>query len=56
MERFGEKWRQRKEAGGFLRDLWKGGGRISHADALERLGSKEYDLSPLAEDLKALFT
>jgi len=56
VERFGEKWRQRKEAGGFLRDLWKGGGRISHADALERLGSKEYDLSPLAEDLKALFT
>ena len=56
VERFGEKWRERKEAGGFLRDLWKGGGRISHADALERLGSKEYDLSPLAEDLKALFT
>jgi len=54
-ERFGEKWRHRKEAGGFLRDFWKGGGRISHADALERLGGKEYDFSPLAEDLNSLF-
>jgi hypothetical protein len=53
-ERFGEKWPQRKEAGGFLRDLWKGGGRITHADALERLGGKEYDFTPLAEDLKSL--
>jgi hypothetical protein len=55
-ERFGEKWPQRKEAGGFLRDLWKGGGRITHADALERLGGKEYDFTPLAEDLKSLLS
>jgi hypothetical protein len=53
-ERFGEQWRRRKEAGGFLRDLWKGGGRISHADALERLGGREYDFTPLVEDMKAL--
>ena len=53
-ERFGEGWRRRKEAGGFLKDLWKGGGRIAHADALERLGGREYDFSPLVEDMKAL--
>ena len=54
-ERFGEKWRMKKEAGGFLRDIWKGGGRISHSDALERLGGREYDFTPLIEDLKTLF-
>ena len=54
-ERFGEKWRLQKDAGGFLRDFWKGGGRISHSDALERLGGREYDFSPLVDDLKALF-
>jgi len=55
-ERFGERWRLRKEAGGFLRDFWKGGGRISHSDALERMGGHEYDFSPLAEDLKSLLS
>jgi hypothetical protein len=54
-ERFGEAWRQQKDAGGFLRDFWKGGGRLSHSDALERLGCREYDFSPLVDDLKALF-
>ena len=54
-ERFGEKWRLKKDAGGFLHDFWKGGGRISHADALERLGGREYDFTPVVEDLKGLF-
>jgi hypothetical protein len=45
----------KKEAGGFLRDLWRGGGKISHSDALERLGGREYDFTPLIDDLKALF-
>ena len=55
-ERFGNAWRLRKEAGGFLRDFWKGGGRISHSDALERMGGHEYDFSPLADDLKTLLS
>ncbi len=55
VERFGQEWFTKREAGGFLKDLWKGGGRLSYADALERLGGREPDFTPLLEDLKALF-
>jgi hypothetical protein len=54
-ERFGRDWFSKREVGGFLKDLWKGGGRLTYADAMERLGGRETDFSPLVEDMKALF-
>lgn len=54
-ERFGREWFARRDVGGFLRDLWKGGGRLSYSDAMERLGGREMDFTPLVEDLKSLF-
>jgi len=45
VERFGPEWFNRREAGRFLRDLWKGGGRLSTTEAMQRLGGKELDLS-----------
>jgi hypothetical protein len=54
-ERFGQDWFSKRDVGGFLRDLWRGGGRLTYADALERLGGgKETDFSLLADDLKPL--
>jgi hypothetical protein len=54
-ERFGRDWFSKRDVGGFLRDLWKGGGRLSYADAMERLGGSEADFSPLVEDVRQLF-
>jgi hypothetical protein len=53
-ERFGPEWFTKRDVGGFLKDLWKGGGRLSYADAMERLGGKEMDFSPMVDDLKSL--
>lgn len=53
-ERFGHEWFSKRDVGGFLRDLWKGGGRLTYSDAMERLGGKETDFSPLVDDLKSL--
>jgi len=54
VERFGRKWFTRQETGGFLRDLWKGGGKLGLGDALERLGGAGLDFSPLVKDLRDL--
>ena len=53
-ERFGNDWFAKRDVGGFLRDLWKIGGRLTYSDAMERLGGKETDFSPLVDDLKSL--
>jgi hypothetical protein len=53
-ERFGKDWFAKRDVGGFLRDLWKGGGRLTYSDAMERLGGRETDFSPLVDDLKSL--
>lgn len=55
VERFGAEWFNRREAGRFLRDLWKGGGRLGTTEAMQRLGGREMDFSPLVEDLRSLF-
>jgi hypothetical protein len=54
-ERFGRDWFAKRDVGGFLRDLWKVGGRLSYTDAMERLGGREMDFTPLVDDLKSLF-
>ena len=51
-ERFGRDWFAKRDVGGFLKDLWKGGGRLSYADAMERLGGKEMDFAPLVDDVR----
>jgi hypothetical protein len=53
-ERFGKDWSSKRDVGGFLRDLWKTGGKLSFSDAMERLGGREMDFAPLVDDLKLL--
>lgn len=54
VERFGPDWFDRPEAGSFLKDLWKMGGKLSLSAALGRLGGNEMDFSPLVENARAL--
>ena len=46
-ERFDEQWWRDKEAGDFLRRMWKEGGKITSQEILKRLGHEELDISPL---------
>jgi hypothetical protein len=46
-ENFDEQWWREKEAGDFIRKIWREGGRITSHEISKRLGVNPFDLSPL---------
>ena len=50
-ERFGEQWFDEREAGDFLKGLWKDGQRLSADELLGELTGEQLDFSALLEDL-----
>ncbi len=46
-ENFDEQWWREKEAGNFIRKIWREGGRIGSHEISRRLGINPFDLSPL---------
>ena len=50
-ERFGEHWFDEREAGDFLKQLWRDGQRLPAHELLAELTGEELDFSALLEDL-----
>ena len=50
-ERFGEQWFDEREAGDFLKQLWRDGQRLPAHELLAELTGEELDFSALLEDL-----
>jgi hypothetical protein len=50
-ERFGEQWFDEREAGDFLKQLWRDGQRLPAHELLVELTGEELDFSALLEDL-----
>ena len=51
-ERFGERWFDQREAGDFLRGLWKDGQRLTADEMLGELTGETLDFSALLDDLR----
>ncbi len=51
-ERFGERWFEQREAGDFLRGLWKDGQRLTADEMLGELTGETLDFSALLDDLR----
>jgi hypothetical protein len=51
-ERFGEQWFDEREAGDFLKQLWRDGQRLSADELLAELTGEELDFSALLDDLR----
>lgn len=54
-EAFDEEWWRKKEAGHFLLNLWKHGGRMTSKDIAEKCGIKEIDSTPLVINFQDIF-
>ncbi|MGB7292602.1 MAG: hypothetical protein WBD99_10560 [Thermodesulfobacteriota bacterium] len=54
-EAFDEEWWRKKEAGHFLINLWKHGGRMTSKDIAEKSGIKEIDSTPLVINFQDIF-
>ena len=54
-EAFDEEWWRKREAGHFLLNLWKDGGRITSKDIAAKCGIKEVDATPLIIDFQDIF-
>lgn len=50
-ERFGEAWFEQREAGDFLKDLWREGQRLNADKLIAEIGGGELDWTPLLEKL-----
>jgi hypothetical protein len=49
-ERFGDEWFMRREAGGFLRSLWRDGQRLGPDELLAENGGGELDFEVMLEE------